>query len=209
MSSIHPRGAFMQVSLLRLNEDCAELAGLNAAAAAANQRTPSKAPAGSNLITQATPFSTQLVHRPSALSLPGEGGAFQTSSPAAAAAAAAAVISPAVQALVRKLLTTRRKSPSSGSDGDGADPTFVLTSEDLTKWLAEATAQVRMPRVLWILGWDAIQIAMLEMGLEDRCQILLYIKTSTVLQSHFTILRPWILQCPLFALRCPLCALRC
>jgi len=106
----------------------------------ANRPTTSKAP-GTTFITQATPFSTQLAHKPPVPLPPNIGSTLTPAAEAAAAAAAAAtaMISPAVQALIRKLLTARRKSPAASGD---EEPTFVVTSEDLSKWLAEAVTQV-------------------------------------------------------------------
>ena len=120
---------------------------------------------GVTFITQTTPFSTQLLPEMTSSSFthggvnigvnfarqgfPGgysqllPGG--QAGSGPKAAATGAAVITPAVQTLVRKLLTTRRRT-ATGSGGSSAatsaEPTFELTATELSRWLAEAAAQV-------------------------------------------------------------------
>ena len=90
-----------QVSLLRLHQDCAELAGLNSAAAGSGGTRPS------DLITaagQRLPLVSFTTHYSQLLA---------ASQQQQGAGAAVIVVSPAVQALVRKLLTARRRMPAS------------------------------------------------------------------------------------------------
>ena len=53
-----------------------------------------------------------------------------------------AVVSPAVQSLVRKLLTARREQTPSAHEKSAKAVGFELTAEELSCWVAEAVSQI-------------------------------------------------------------------
>ncbi|GAX75359.1 hypothetical protein CEUSTIGMA_g2803.t1 [Chlamydomonas eustigma] len=138
----------IQISLLRLSEDCDKLAGLTSSLSAT-----SSIPTSNGLhtfITQCTPFScllsptadspqgghaVQALRELSSLLAPeNQSNAVQT--------VVSTAVSPAVQSLVRKLFNVRRRGNGNSASLSTDDAVFEFSSDELSRWMMEATAQI-------------------------------------------------------------------
>ena len=147
---IYPIDVDLQVSLLRIHQDCIELAGLNAAATMSSQAQLSEG--DGLLIFQASPFATQPANHVSSPPAPDVAHLKPDNKPLAFAGA---VVSPAVQSLVRKLLTMRRQQRASECEISAKSAVFELTADELSSWLAEAISQISIGSRAAVLSFQS------------------------------------------------------